>query len=92
MAQACNSHLAIDLATHPDTHIETQHSTRVICSDLTDYRVSCASTNKSLTASFGMNPADTMSEGMDPDNIQQGMLIVGHRDSSLATSGSDDWV
>ena len=41
---------------------------------------------------FGMNPAATMSEGMDPDNIQPGMLIVGHRDSSLATSGSDDWV
>ena len=39
-----------------------------------------------------MNPADTMSEGMDPDNIQPGMLIVGHRDSSLANSGSDDWV
>ena len=39
-----------------------------------------------------MNPADTMSEGMDPDNIQPGMLIVGHRDSSLATSGSDEWV
>ena len=39
-----------------------------------------------------MNPADTMSEGMDPENIHTGMLIVGHRDSSLATSGSDEWV
>ena len=49
-------------------------------------------TNKSLSASSGMNPADTMSEGMDPDNLQQGMLMVGPRDSSLATSTSDDWV
>ena len=39
-----------------------------------------------------MNPAAAESEGMDPDSIPPGMLIVGHRDSSLATSGSDDWV
>ena len=39
-----------------------------------------------------MNPADTMSEGMDPENQVQGMLMVGHRDSSLATETSDEWV
>ena len=46
----------------------------------------------SLIAPPSKNPADTMSEGIDTDGIQPGMLIVGHRDSSLATSGSDEWV
>mgnify|MGYP003325062197 CR=1 FL=1 len=39
-----------------------------------------------------MNPAATERDRMDPDSMQPGMVIVGHRDSSLATSGSDDWI
>ena len=38
-----------------------------------------------------MNPADTMSEGMDPENQVHGMLMVGHRDSSQATDTSEGW-
>ena len=38
-----------------------------------------------------MNPADTMSEGMDL-NHTQGILMVGARESSRATDTSDDWV
>ena len=39
-----------------------------------------------------MNPADTMSEGMDPDNQVQGMFMVGRRDSSQAIDTSEGWV